>query len=275
MKHVVMYSGGIGSWATARRVINQHGPTNVTLLFADVKGTSSQPHCGEDADCYRFIHETAAAFQADLRIVSDGRNIWECFTDARWIDNALRAPCSHQLKQIPCRTWLDTHCDPTTTTVYVGIDWTEMDRLPAIRNHYLPYRTEAPLTEAPYLDKRELLRQCRADGIKPPRMYVQGWPHANCQGACVKAGIAQWRKVLRDRPDTYAYHETQEQQLRDRLGKDVSILRDRADGQTVPLTLHTLRQRCETGQLELFDPEDLDYEWGGCGCFTASFEEPS
>jgi hypothetical protein len=268
MKHIIMYSGGIGSWATARTVINQHGPSDVTLLFADVGGDHTSPHVGEDQDCYRFIHETATQFTAQLVVLHSHETIWDVFERRRFLGNSRQSNCSAELKQKPCRRWLNTHCDPTNTSVYVGIDWTEMDRLPAIKHHYLPYHTEAPLTDPPYLDKREMLRQCRADGIKPPLMYVQGWPHANCQGACVKAGMAQWRKLLRERPDTYAYHEAAEQHLREHLHKDVSILVDRRSGQPVPITLRSFREHQQSGQLELFDAEDLNYEWGGCGCFT-------
>jgi len=58
------------------------------------------------------------------------------------------------------------------------------------------------------------------------------------------------------------FHESQEQQFRTELGKDVSILRDHAAG-GVPLTLQTFRERVEA-QPSLFDEDD----WGGCGCFA-------
>lgn len=35
MKHVVMFSGGIASWAAATRVAKKHGTENLTLLFTD------------------------------------------------------------------------------------------------------------------------------------------------------------------------------------------------------------------------------------------------
>ena len=51
MKHIVFYSGGLCSWATAKRVVEKHGKENVLLLFTDT--------LIEDEDLYRFISETA------------------------------------------------------------------------------------------------------------------------------------------------------------------------------------------------------------------------
>lgn len=53
MKHVVMFSGGAGSWAAAKRVAERHGTADLTLLFTDT--------LMEDEDLYRFLHEAAAA----------------------------------------------------------------------------------------------------------------------------------------------------------------------------------------------------------------------
>ena len=37
VRHVVQFSGGIQSWAAAKRVAAEHGTDNLTLLFADTK----------------------------------------------------------------------------------------------------------------------------------------------------------------------------------------------------------------------------------------------
>ncbi len=37
MKHVVMFSRGIGSWACAKRVAEKHETENLFLVFTDVK----------------------------------------------------------------------------------------------------------------------------------------------------------------------------------------------------------------------------------------------
>jgi hypothetical protein len=50
-----MFSGGIGSWAAAKRVAAEHGTDRLVLLFSDVKGQTMDPHVGEDEDTYRFI----------------------------------------------------------------------------------------------------------------------------------------------------------------------------------------------------------------------------
>jgi hypothetical protein len=260
--HVVMFSGGLGSWLTAKRVAAEHGADDLVLLFADVASGRS-PHVGEDEDTYRFIREAAANVGAELVTVSDGRDIWQVFHDDRFLGNTRLANCSKFLKQKPCREWLEANRDPADTTVYVGIDWTELQRLPAIEAGWAPYRVEAPMTEAPYLDRADMLAACERAGIDVPRLYRAGFPHNNCGGFCVRAGQAQMELLMREHPERYAFHEAEEQKLRDHLGKDIAILRDRTGGTLTPLTLRGFRKRIED-QPNLFDPLDF----GGCGCFV-------
>jgi hypothetical protein len=262
MNHVVMFSGGLGSWLTARRVAHSHGQSDLVLLFSDVASDRS-PHVGEDEDTYRFIREAAADVGGRLVTVSDGRDIWQVFKDDRFLGNSRLANCSKFLKQKPCRDWIEANCDPEDTTLYVGIDWTELHRLPAIEAGWAPYRVKAPMTDAPYLDRDDMRAACEAAGIEVPRLYRAGFPHNNCGGFCVRAGQAQMELLLREHPDRYAFHEAEEQGLRDHLDKDVSVLKDRTGGTTTPLTLRRFRERIED-QPDLFDPLDF----GGCGCFT-------
>lgn len=258
-RHVVMFSGGIGSWAAARRVVDTHGATNTTLLFADTRA--------EHPDVYRFLHDAAADTGAELVQVADGRNPWQVFSDARFIGNNKVPLCSRILKQEPSRAWLEANTDPDHTTVYVGIDWTEMHRLPAIERNYLPWQAKAPLCEKPWRMKNDLLAEAKSRGLRPPSMYRLGFAHANCAGACVRAGLGAWAHLLRIWPDRYAEAEQQEQKLRAELGADVAILRDRTGGTTTPLTLTDLRERIEAGTA---NQTELDMDWGGCGCLPVS-----
>ncbi|MET7746555.1 hypothetical protein [Streptomyces sp. NPDC005385] len=254
-QHVVMWSGGITSWATARHVIHEHGTANVTLLFADT--------LIEDEDLYTFNEQASTQLGVPITRVADGRDPWQVFEDKRWLGNTRIAQCSHALKQEPSRAWLIRHADPANTTVYVGIDWTETERLPAIVRGWAPWTVDAPLTRPPYRDKVQLREEARAAGLIDPRLYCLGFAHNNCGGACVKGGQAQWVRLLNVFPARYARAEAAEVKMRALLGKDVSILRDRTGGTTTPLTLAALRRRVEEkpDQLDLFDE-------GGCGCFT-------
>lgn len=281
-RHVVMFSGGRTSWATARRVADTHGTDGLTLLFADVGG--------EDPDAYRFIVEAsadvfgvalpngvirqrdlftrhgwrrvAASHLPGLAWVADGRTIWDVFRDDRFLGNSRLANCSKILKQKPCRDWMDANAAPDTV-VHVGIGWDEQHRLPAIQAGWAPWRVEAPMTQPPYMDHAQIDAWMKSRGLRRPRLYDLGATHNNCGGGCVRAGQGQFAWLLDLMPDRYAEWEAGEQSLRDHLGKDVTILRDRTGGDVVPLSLADFRQRIEDrpDQLDLFD-------MGGCGCFT-------
>ena len=265
-EHVVMFSGGIGSWATAKRVVEQHPGEHVTLLFSDVQG-EKDPHIGEDEDTYRFIDEAAKNVGAELVIVKDGRDIWQVFKDERFLGNSRLASCSHILKQKPARAWLEANTDPARTTVYVGIDWSETHRIPSIERNYLPWSAAAPMTEPPYLSKADMIKWAESEGLAPPRLYAMGFSHNNCGGGCVRAGHGQFKHLLDMMPERFAVWESKEAEMAAFLDRDVSILKDRTGGQTRSLPLSVLRQRHEV-QPSLIDPFDI----GGCGCFT-DFDE--
>lgn len=257
--HVVMWSGGITSWATARHVIAEHGTASTVLLFADTNA--------EDEDLYRWNDDAAAQLGMTLTRVADARerNPMQVFEDKRWLGNTRIAQCSLELKVKPCRDWLTAHTNPASTVLYVGIDWSETHRLPNNRAGWAPWPVQYPLTKPPYWDKSQLFTQARQAGLTIPRLYDLGFSHNNCGGACVKGGIAAWQRLYRVFPARYAKHEAFEQRMRATLGKDVSILRDRTGGETKPLTLAELRRRIEQ------QPEQLDlFDEGGCGCFTAT-----
>jgi len=251
-----MFSGGVGSWGAARRVADEHGSDGLVLLFTDTKI--------EDPDLYRFLYEAAADVGGSLEILADGRSPWEVFRDVRFIGNTRIDPCSRILKRDLARAWVNSNCEPETTTIYVGIDWTEDHRLPRMQAAWEPFTVEAPLCNPPLIAKADLLAELEARGIERPALYREGFPHNNCGGFCIKAGHAQFALLLEQRPCTFAEHERREAELREYLDKDVAILRDRRNGTTKPMTLREFRRRIEEGRTDQLDM----LEWGGCGCFV-------
>lgn len=252
--HVVMFSGGIGSWAAAKRVAAVHGTANLTLLFTDTMM--------EDADLYRFINEAALNVGGTFVRLCDGRTPWEVFNDVRFIGNNRVDPCSRVLKRTLLDEWRDTNCDPATTTVYVGIDWTEKHRLVKLHKRCAPWKYEAPLCEPPFRLKRELMADLIAEGISPPRLYAMGFAHNNCGGFCCKAGHAHFRLLLKTMPERYAFHEAQEARLMETIGTPWGILKDRRGGTAKPLTLRQFRERIEADKDD-YERDDLA---AGCGC---------
>jgi hypothetical protein len=252
--NVVLFSGGAGSWAAAKRVAERHGTDGLVLLFTDTKT--------EDEDLYRFITEAAANVGGELVTLSDGRDVWQVFFDVRYLGNTRIDPCSRILKRDLARQWVWDNCDPDETTIYLGIDWTEVHRYERAAPRWAPFKVEAPMCDKPYMDKAQVLDWLRAEGIQPPRLYEMGFPHNNCGGFCVKAGQASFRLLLERMPERYAYHEAKEQELRDHLGSNVAILKHRSGpDEGKPLTLREFRERLER-QPALFD----HYDYGGCGC---------
>lgn len=261
VKRVVMFSGGIASWATAKMVANQFGNDNLYLVFADVKGNNESPHVGEDEDTYKFIEAAAKNIGGTLVYLNTGMDIWQLFKERNFLSNSRIAHCSMYLKQRPARKWLKANCSPEDTIVYVGIDWTETHRLPAILKNYLPYKVEAPLTEPPYMDKEQMIYAAKKEGLPIPRLYTLGFSHNNCGGGCVRAGQGQFKKLLEVMPERYEVWERKEQETITHIGKDVSILTEVVKGIKKPLTLMELRRRVEAK--EKVDELDL----GACGCF--------
>lgn len=260
--NVVLFSGGIGSYAAAKRVAQQHGTDGLVLLFTDT--------LIEDADLYRFIDEVAADVGGQLVRLAEGRTPWQVFRDKRFIGNNRADLCSRILKRELARRWIEEHTDPTTTTIHVGIDWTEAHRFERMAPRWEPWRIEAPMCERPYLTKPEMLYLLRAAHIEPPRLYTLGFPHNNCGGFCVKAGQAQFRHLLLALPERYAEHEAEEQAFRSAIGKDVAIMRDRRGGTSMPLPMREFRERVQQhGEQGTFDA----FDWGGCGCFSDEAEE--
>lgn len=256
MRRIAMFSGGESSWAAAKLDAQRRGLEGLTLLFTDTRE--------EDEDTYRFLDEAAANIGAPLVKIADGRGIWELFRDERMIGNTRADICSRILKRELADRWLTENCDPADTVVLIGYHVSEVDRFDKARARYAAagWACQAPLCEPPYMAATEIGDWARREGLRRQRLYEDGFVHANCGGAWVKGGHAQWRHLLQVRPQLYARHEAEEEALRQHLDKDVSILRDRRGGETHPLTLRQFRERIEAGgQCDLFD-------WGGCGCFA-------
>lgn len=135
-----------------------------------------------------------------------------------------------------------------------------------MRARYPFWRIEAPMQWVPVWGKEQMIKETEALGIRVPRLYYMGFPHNNCGGRCVAAGITHWVTLYhRDRP---AYMEWAEEEritmelFAARGIQQMTMLKDRRGGITQNLSLYDLAKRIESGE------KFSQFEWGGCGCGT-------
>ena len=256
VRFVVQYSGGVGSYEAARRLVDREGREGVVLLFADT--------LIEDPDLYRFLDQSSALLGVPVTRVADGRTPWQVFRDERFIGNARRDPCSKILKRQLCDRWVRENA-PDAVRVF-GLDWSEGHRIKAVRERMAEagWMTEFPLDEPPLFHKPSSIRRMEKDGLDVPRLYRLGFAHNNCGGFCIKAGHGHYAMLLEKLPEVYAHHEAEEQSVVAMLARDdVGVMTDRRGGQRRAMTMRQFRERVQRGDLR----PDMD-DVGGCGCFV-------
>lgn len=270
VQHIVLFSGGLASFEVARRVISKFGRKNVRLWFFDTRV--------EDEDLYRFLKDAENLFSIKIERFEDGRNPWQVFKDERFIGNSRVDICSKILKRNLLEKLLHQHFpNKKQVTLYFGLEWTETHRMEVLKPRWSEkgYRVEFPLTWKPLLEPNELAQVPQSLGITIPRLYTLGFSHNNCGGACIKAGIKQWSLLWYTFPERYRWHERNENALREYLRKDVSILRDRKNGSTKPLTLTELRERLQALEFDGVhlprEIESLETD-SPCSCFVNLIE---
>lgn len=298
LKHILHLSGGIASWNALLRVVEREGPSDVVCLFADtymededlyrflIQGTAhvysrlehpkvlealrlckkiptiESGRLVERKEILRRIRVLATSGVPALRWIAEGRTPWEVYNDVKFLGNSRIDPCSRILKRELLDRWVEKWCDPTNTVHYFGLDWSEpgrvqeLDRIMSLKG----LDCDFPLNWKPHLSKYDYLNQARCRKIEPPRLYQWGFPHNNCGGFCCKSGQASLKLLLIHLPQRYAFHEEQEQLIRNELG-NVAVMRDRTGGNVRPLTMKEFRQRFEsTGECDETDK-------GACSCF--------
>ena len=242
---VVSLSGGAASAVALERALITYD--TVVPLFADT--------LIEDVDLYRFLDDLADHFSVDVVRIADGRDIWEVFRDARFLGTSRVDPCSRILKREIINNWIaENH--PESVRVY-GFTPEEPERAERVAAR-AGWECAFPLLDPPILSNVQIRQHICDWGIELPRLYRLGFEHNNCGGGCIKAGQRQFRHLYLQLPDVFAEWERREQEMRDYLGRDIAILRDRAGGETRPLTLAEFRGRVSQGVCDMFD--------GGAAC---------
>ncbi|WP_284486022.1 phosphoadenosine phosphosulfate reductase domain-containing protein [Sedimentitalea xiamensis] len=252
MKHWISLSGGVGSGVsalTARRF-----GYDFELVFADT--------LIEDEDAYRFNRDIARACSKELITLTTGKDPWDIFVEKRYIGNTRTAHCSTELKTRPVMRFLDKFAGAGDALV-LGMDWSEQDRIERAQGVW----GDRPIVSL--LNRHKITRPQHGAilalaGIKMPRLYEHGFPHNNCGGFCVKAGLKQFKTLMTSFPERFDQHEKRMSQVMEQIGPTARpFLRKTVNGDVNYLTLAQFKEAVEDGQIEIGE-----YDYRGCGCFS-------
>lgn len=131
----------------------------------------------EDEDTYRFGYEVVCRWSLTLINASDGRDLWQWFSEHKMIPARQLAACSIALKVKPSQRF---YADANPGRIAYGYDIGEEDRAERTRDRWT---LEKHTPFFPLIDwnvsKAECMGYFLQHGIPIPRMYAH-FPHANC-----------------------------------------------------------------------------------------------
>lgn len=147
----------------------------------------------EDEDNARFMADCIPWFGMEITRLSNPRyrDTWSVWAERRYLAGINGAPCTGELKVAPRLAFQrpdDIHIFGYTA------DSSDMQRAEALRENWPELQIETPLIDRG-LTKAACFSLINSAGIRLPRVYVMGFPNANCI-PCVKAtSPAYWALV--------------------------------------------------------------------------------
>lgn len=240
VKHIVSVGGGIASTLLLPSILIDG--KGIPIRDAEFI-VAALPN--EDKDVWRLTSAVENLFGIKIKRIGHNKSPFDVFFETRFLGNSRIDPCSRVLKREVMRDYMEANHPPDKSILYVGIGAHEIDRMLSIRKNWgsRGYRVEMPLVDYPMTREQQINACLDAVGFVP-RLYLMGFSHNNCGGACIKAGKKEWARLLYFLPEVYAEWETNEAKFRAEIG-DYTILRRMVKGVNYPVSLTEFREEMQ------------------------------
>jgi hypothetical protein len=201
----VWFSCGAASAVAAHETIKRYGHThNIRII--------NNPIAEEDEDNQRFLKDVETWLGVEIEVAVSSKypsqscvEVWEARS---FMSGIQGAPCTLELKKRARQEWEERN--PVDYHV-LGFTFEEAKRharfIQTERDNLLPVLIDAGIT------KGDCYNRLFEAGLKLPRIYLQGYPNANCIG-CVKAtSPTYWNHVRDKHPEVFQARAEQSRRI--------------------------------------------------------------
>lgn len=205
----VWFSCGAASAVAAKLTLEKYSDTHIIRVM-------NNPVAEEDPDNQRFLKDVEIWLGIEIESVvnpmfpsGSAVEVWE---HQRYMSGVAGAPCTTALKKLARKHWeLANRSDH----IVLGFTKEESRRVTNFRKNekhdLIPILLDEGYTKA---DCFNVLLEA---GISLPKIYMRGYPNANCIG-CVKAtSPTYWNHVREQDPDVFEQRSTQSREIGARL----------------------------------------------------------
>ena len=210
MEIVVWFSCGAASAVAARETIRQYPDADVRIV--------NNPVYEEDADNRRFMDDVeiwlrrTTQWSGTVEIVSHpdwpSASAVEVWDKVSFMSGPKGAPCTKFLKKHARQEWEKHNHVDFHVLGFTADEHKRHERFVLTeRENVLPVLIDAKIT------KDDCYRILIEAGLELPRVYLEGYPNANCIG-CVKAtSPTYWNHVRQTRPNIFAERAEQSRRI--------------------------------------------------------------
>jgi len=209
-KHIaVWFSCGAASAVAAKLTLDIYGENNKVSVV-------NNPVAEEDEDNRRFLLDVQDWLGVEIQSAINPKypdhkcvDVWD---DRKFMSGPTGAPCTIELKKKARQEWeIDNKPD------YTVLGFTSEEKKRADRFRITERDTLlTPLINCNF-NKQSCFELLESVGIALPRVYLQGYPNANCIG-CVKAtSPTYWNHVRKQHPDVFDERSRQSREIGARL----------------------------------------------------------
>ena len=202
---VVWFSCGAASAVAAKRVIEKYGHRCTIRIV-------NNPIKEEDEDNIRFLKDCEKWLGYPIEFALNSKypnaSCIEVWDKRKYMSGVAGAPCTFELKKKARQEWEQHNKHDWIVLGFTAEEKKRHDRFKLTeRDSILPILIEQNITKA------DCYKVIMDANIALPRIYLLGYPNANCIG-CVKAGSATyWNHVRKVHPEVFEERSKQSREI--------------------------------------------------------------
>jgi 3'-phosphoadenosine 5'-phosphosulfate sulfotransferase (PAPS reductase)/FAD synthetase len=202
---VVWFSCGAASAVAAKLTLEKYGN------LCDIRVVNN-PVKEEDEDNQRFLKDVEKWIGVPIELAVNEKypscSAFDVWQKRKYMSGVKGAPCTLELKKVARQQWESRNHHDWLVLGFTAEEHARFDRFKLTeRDNILPILIDAGVT------KKDCFDILLNAGITIPRIYLQGYPNANCIGCVKSSSPSYWALVRREHPHVFQQRVDQSREI--------------------------------------------------------------